>query len=83
MFRAGVVGSRQGRLVLVENFAESDEGGERYTVKRYRSRKRAGPDGGWEHEQIVMEPLNPDYDAWELREQDQVRVLAEFVQVLE
>jgi phage repressor protein C with HTH and peptisase S24 domain len=87
-FRARVVGSRQGKLLLVENFGESDEGGERYTVKRYRSSKRTGDkrtgDGGeWEHERIVMEPLNPEFEPWEIREEDRVRVLAEFVRVLE
>jgi SOS-response transcriptional repressor LexA len=67
---------------LVENFAESEEGGERYTVKRYRSRKQAGESGDWRHEQIVMEPLNPEFEPWEIRENDQVRILAEFIQVL-
>ncbi len=43
VFRRGVAGSRQGRLVLVEAL---DEGGnDRYTVKRYRSEKRADEGG--------------------------------------
>lgn len=87
VFRAGVTGSRQGRRVLVENFGESESGGERYTIKRYRSRKRAVADetgdGAWEHEKIVLEPLNPEFEAWELEEGAQCRVLAEFVRVLE
>jgi len=82
-FRANVVGSRQGRLLLVENLAESDEGGERYTVKRYRSTKRVSEDGGWEHERILMEPLNPEFEPWEIGGDDRVRVLAEFVAVVE
>lgn len=85
VFRASVVGSRQGKKLLVENFGESAEGGERYTVKRYRSRKVIAEDGRWQHEQIVMEPLNPEFDPWEIRPEDydRVRVLAEFVRVIE
>ena len=84
VFRAGVTGSRQGRKVLVENFGESEQGGERYTVKRYRSRKRAAGSGDeWEHANITLEPLNPEFEPWELKEGEQCRVLAEFVRVLD
>lgn len=85
VFRAGVTGSRQGRKVLVEHFGESEQGGERYTVKRYRSTKRqaSGDDGEWRHERILLEPLNPEFEAWELEENSQCRVLAEFVRVLD
>ena len=84
VFRAGVTGSRQGRKVLVENFAESEQGGDRYTVKRYRSRKQqVSEDGEWRHERILFEPLNPEFEAWELEENSQCRVLAEFIQVLD
>ncbi|MCW5979301.1 MAG: hypothetical protein KIT09_14595 [Bryobacteraceae bacterium] len=85
VFRAKVAGSRQGRKLLVENFGESAEGGERYTVKRYRSRKVVSEEGAWQHEQIVMEPLNPEFEPWEIRpeDHDRVRVIAEFLRVLE
>jgi SOS-response transcriptional repressor LexA len=83
VFRAGVAGSRQGKKVLVENLAESEEGGERYTVKVYRSKKVIREDGGWEHERIIMEPLNPEFEPWEIREGDRCRVIAEFVRVLQ
>jgi len=81
VFRAGVTGSREGRLVLVEY----DGGGtnDRHTVKRYHSRKRTASDGNWEHAIIRLEPLNADFDAWELNpEEDRFRIVAEFVQVL-
>ena len=39
VFRHGVTGSRQGRLVLVENL--ETRGNNRYAVKRYQSRKRS------------------------------------------
>jgi len=82
-FRIGVTGSRQGKRVLVENFGESEAGGERYTVKRYRSEKMQAADGSWVHDRILLEPLNPDYETLELREGHDCRVIAEFVRVLE
>lgn len=82
VFRAPVTGSRQGKLVLVEHLGGGTN--DRYTVKRYVSRKSQNPDGTWTHEQIRLEPLNPEYEAWNLDpEEDRFRVLAEFVQVLD
>lgn len=81
VFRAGVTGSREGRLVLVEY----DGGGanDRHTVKIYHSHKRERPDGTWEHKIIRLEPLNPEFEALELNpEEDRFRIVAEFVQVL-
>ena len=85
VFRAGVTGSREGRLVLVEY----DGGGtnDRHTVKVYHSVKQQLPDGSpdanWTHKNILLKPLNPEFDAWELDpEEDRFRVVAEFIQVL-
>jgi SOS-response transcriptional repressor LexA len=83
VFRAPVVGSRENKRVLVVNRDESEEGGQRYTVKRYRSHKVRREDGGWEHGWIRFEPLNPDYPAWEVAPGERVEVLAEFIDVLE
>lgn len=83
VFRASVVGSRQGKRLLVENFAESDSGGQRYTVKRYYSEKRHSEDGEWSHTVVRFEPLNPEFEAWEITEDHQCRVLGEFIRVLE
>ena len=83
VFRAGVVGSRQGKKLLVEDFSESEEGGERYTIKRYRSQKVTREDGTWGHDRIVMEPLNPEFKSWEIKEGHQSRIIAEFVRVLD
>ena len=56
---------------------------DRHTVKRYHSSKRSDPDGKWEHEMIRLEPLNQEFEAWELNpEEDRFRIVAEFVQVL-
>lgn len=79
VFRRSVTGSRQGRLVLVENYGQTGEN--RYTVKRYTSVKRQTEED-WEHQVIRLEPLNPAYEAWELSPSD-IRVVGEFVRVLE
>ncbi len=81
VFRYGVTGSRQGRLVLVENLELS--GNHRYAVKLYQSSKQA-EEGGWRHERIRLESLNPDYPSWDLEpEEDKYRIIAEFVRVLD
>ncbi|MEP6962621.1 MAG: S24 family peptidase, partial [Acidobacteriota bacterium] len=81
LFRSGVTGSRQGRLVLVEYLGGGTN--DRHTVKRYTSEKLQRPDGTWTHERIRLEPLNPEFDAWDLdAEEDRFRIVAEFVQVL-
>jgi SOS-response transcriptional repressor LexA len=79
-FRRGVAGSREGRLVLVENLESS--GNNRYTVKRYHSEKSSGE--AWRHTRIHLESLNPDYPSWDLDpDEDKYRILAEFIRVLE
>lgn len=79
IFRYGVTGSRNGRLVLVEHYGEAGEN--RYTVKRYRSRK-AVTEESFERESITLEPINPDYKPWDLLPDSPIRVIAEFVDVL-
>ena len=82
VFRASVVGSRQGRLVLVEDRETS--GNNRYTVKRYRSEKTGGDDDPWRHERIRLESLNPEYPSWDLDpDEAQYRIVGEFLRVLE
>lgn len=82
VFRRGVTGSRQGRLVLVEQ--RGDGGNDRYTVKRYHSQKAQREDGTWSHEKIMLEPLNPEFEAWTLEpEEERFRIVAEFVRVLD
>jgi SOS-response transcriptional repressor LexA len=79
IFRAPVVGSRRGRLLLVEKFDEHDISA-RYTVKKYA---RAGDlvEGAERDQPVRLEPLNREFAAFDL-ESDQFRVVAEFVQVL-
>ena len=81
VFRRGVVGSRNGRLVLVRNSELADEN--RYTVKRYRSEK-AYSEEGFQHTRITLESLNPEYPSWDLDpEETKYQIVAEFVSVLE
>ena len=81
VFRKGVVGSRQGKLVLVERFGATETSA-RYTIKKYTSQKRQSDEGEWEHASVRLEPLNKEFEGFELKE-DEARVIAEFIQVLE
>jgi phage repressor protein C with HTH and peptisase S24 domain len=78
VFRAGVAGSRAGRLVLAEDLEANA-----YAVKRYKSEKTP-TESGWRHERIWLESLNPGFPSWDLDpDQDRYRILAEFVRVLD
>ena len=79
VFRYNVAGTRQGRLLLIERFGHTETTAG-FTVKRFRSLKSADEEG-WRHERIVLEPLNPAFEAWELTP-GEFRVVAEFVAVL-
>jgi SOS-response transcriptional repressor LexA len=79
IFRAGVAGSRKGRYLLIEKFDETDFAS-RYTVKRY-ARKGARDESAERESPIRLEPLNPEFEAFDLTI-DQFRVVAEFVQTL-
>lgn len=81
VFRAGVVGSRQGKLVLVERYGTTETSA-RYTIKKYTSKKVQSGEEEWEHAAVRLEPLNPEFEGFELKE-GEARVIAEFVQVLE
>jgi phage repressor protein C with HTH and peptisase S24 domain len=97
VFQHGVTGSRQGRLVLVENLETT--GNNRYTVKRYVSEKgkaeegtkaetdrseNEGPQLSWRHKNVRLESLNPEYPSWDLDpNEEKYRILAEFVRVLD
>ncbi len=79
VFRAPVIGSRYGRLLLIEKFGETDFAS-RYTVKRY-ARQGPRPESDEWTEPIRLEPLNKEFPAFDLTA-DEFRVIAEFVQVL-
>lgn len=84
LFASPVTGSRQGRTVLVSLRDEIDpETGERFTVKRYRSRKTED-ENGWRHVEITLEAVNPDFDSIVIAADEEVGigVVAELVEVL-
>ncbi len=77
VFRASVVGSRAGRLVLAE-----DREANAYAVKRYQSKKSG--EEVWSHAWIRLESLNPGYPSWDLKpDEERYRIVAEFVRVLD
>jgi hypothetical protein len=79
LFRAPVTGSRQGRLVLIEKFGETDFAS-RYSVKKYAP--HGGRDESAEREAaILLQPLNPQFEPFYMLS-DEFRVIAEFVEVL-
>jgi len=81
VFRRNVIGSRNGRLVLVRNSELADDN--QYTVKRYKSEKRTTEDG-FVQTRIRLESLNPEYPSWDLDpDEDKYQIVAEFVCVLE
>ena len=87
VFRSPVEGTRQGRIVLVQerNMTDPETGGS-YTVKRYESTKSISQEG-WRHESIRLIPDNPDrkkYPILEFSPEDDadLRVVAEFIQML-
>jgi hypothetical protein len=81
LFRRFGAGSRQGKLVLVEELGRGTN--DRYTVKRYQSDKAKRKDQTWEHEKILLEPLNPEHEPFYLiAGEDRYRIVAEFVRVL-
>ena len=88
VFQHPVVGSRQGRVVLVQkrDFSDVETGGS-YTVKRYHSTK-TDDDTGWQHELIELIPDNPDRETFPVlrftRTADaDLQVIAEFIGVLD
>jgi phage repressor protein C with HTH and peptisase S24 domain len=81
VFRKGVVGSRNGRLVLVRNSELADEN--RFTVKRYVSYKDQSGDA-FRHTRIRLESLNPESPSWDLDpDEEKYEIVAEFVTVLD
>jgi len=84
-FQADVVGSRQGKILLVEHHDITDpDTHSRYTVKRYRSEKEYAKDDTWGHKEIVLEPINKDYEPIILSADtaDEFKVIGEFVAVI-
>jgi phage repressor protein C with HTH and peptisase S24 domain len=81
LFRYNPVGSRQGKILLIQRFGAVDETA-RYTIKRYTSKKVESAEGEWRHERIRLEPLNPEFEAWDV-DPEGFAVVAEWLRVIE
>lgn len=75
VFRRWGGGTKQGRLLLVEMHGEADYAA-RYTIKRYRRI------GEGENRRVILEPLNREFQAFEIEEEGGFQVIAEFVEVI-
>ena len=85
VFRANPAGSREGKIVLVQNHTQFDpEYGGSYAIKRYSSKKNYNADGSWQHSEIVLMPLNTRFNPIVLdeSESDDFRVIGEFLGVV-
>ncbi|MHB1185127.1 MAG: DNA/RNA helicase domain-containing protein [Desulfobulbia bacterium] len=87
LFKKNPVGSRQGKVVLVQHreISDNDTGGH-YTVKIYESKKITHEDGTWQHTSIILQPDTsaPGYEPVVLdeRQSEELQVIGEFVAVL-
>jgi len=81
LFRFHPAGSRQNKILLIQRLGATDETA-RYTVKKYTSRKVYNGEDEWRHQRIRLEPLNPEFEAWDVEEQD-FAVVAEWLRVME
>jgi phage repressor protein C with HTH and peptisase S24 domain len=81
LFRLHPAGSRQNKILLIQRFGSIEETA-RYTIKKYTSKKSYSGEDEWQHEQIRLEPLNPEFEAWDVEPQD-FAVVAEWLRVLE
>ncbi len=84
IFRGPVIGSRQGKRLLIQEI-KSAGSSSAFTVKRYTSLKSGTPEYEWQNESVRLEPLNPEFEAFCLAPDEfesRYRVIAEFVEVL-
>ncbi len=81
IFRLNPVGSRQNKILLIQRRGVFDETAG-CTVKRYTSVKVQTGEDEWRHERIRLEPLNPEYDPWDV-DPEGFDVIAEWIRVIE
>ena len=87
VFKESLGGSRNGKIVIVENYGKNDEEyNSSFTIKTYASEKRPSDDGGWEHSVILLKPNSTEsrFEDIVLHEYDceNMRIVGEFVAVL-
>ncbi|MDB9744036.1 DUF3427 domain-containing protein [Fibrobacterales bacterium] len=88
LFKTYKGGSRNGKIVLVENFGSMDNDyNSSFTIKTYSSQKVAMDGGSWEHTSIILKPNSYESEFQDiiLNEEDcnDMRVVGEFVTVIE
>ena len=86
VFRADVVGSREGKIVLAQYRGPEDpDTGGSYTVKRYHSEKVASEEGEWEHAKVTLWPINETFDPIEISAENagEFRIIAELVATID
>jgi len=87
LFKANVVGSREGKIVLAQHrdIQDPDTAGQ-YTIKTYYSEKSKNEDG-WKHQKIMLEPdsNDPRYEPMILEDNSIVdlSVIGEFISIIQ
>ena len=86
LFKPYLGGSRNGKIVLIENIDVQDQDfNSAFTIKTYTSEKIVS-DEGWEHISIDLRPNSRDssYDSIKINDENgaQMRVVGEFVSIL-
>jgi hypothetical protein len=83
-FKGEINNIHDGKVVLVEQYGEA--GGNRYTIKRYRTSTNPDPDKqgdeAWLHERVTLESNNADYLSWDVASAGKIRILGEFLFVV-
>lgn len=85
VFRTGIEGTRNNKIVLLQhNSIDDPDTGGKYTIKKYTSKKEYKDADNWEHEEIILSPLNNEYSPIIISNPDEGEfiVIAEFLQVL-
>ena len=87
IFKANPVGSRNGKIVLIQHkdITDTDTGGT-YTIKKYNSEKVDLAGESWKHLKISLLPLNKDYKPIEFSDvsedfENEFKVIGEFVKL--
>lgn len=85
VFRTNPAGSREGKIILAQHrgYFDEDTAGA-YSIKEYHSQKTIDEYGNWQHEEIVLQPLNKAYNPIVLTPDDidDFRIVGEFLGVL-
>lgn len=81
VFRTNVAGSRTNKIVLIQHYSYYDsENQGSFSIKKYTSEKKFDSfTGEWEHERIVLQPLNDKYAPIVIEEEDGYMVIGEFI----